>query len=301
MSKAPAAPDNADIEFIFATPEIVTKWLEKNNHNRKIKPRNVATFVGIIKRKEWRPGDSAICFAPDGTMLNGQHRCLAIKESGQGQWVMVRRNVDPSEQLVMDQGVKRQAYEQMDIMGIAGGKSKQALCRAILLYDDTTGPTGRLEGITNKEIIELAEGDEDMDTALNLAKALGRAIPKAGVTAVALGYYLLLHAWPEKVEEFHYGLSTGVELSEGSPLLKLRNVLMRNDVPQLGDVNRKKLLALFLKAFNLWVDGQERETLVWRSYEEWPVPYTKDSYAKLLQARARSLKGAQTRLKKVAG
>jgi len=286
--------------IINVTPALAAKWLEKNNFNRKLKPAAVATLVGAIRRGEWHTGNDAVCFAPDGTVLNGQHRLHAIVESGTTVPMLIREGVAREEQLVMDQGKKRQAYEQMDIMGISGGSAKQQLCRAILLYDDDYGPTGRLEGITNTEIIALAQGDETMDTAIKLMQSLGRQVKGARVAMISLGFYLLLHAWPERVEEFHSLLCSGANLSEGSPILKLRTILLRGDIPQSNTASRKKLLALFLKAFNYWVDEKDVEVLVWRSYEDWPKPFTKASYAKLLQGRARALAGQETRRRKAA-
>lgn len=289
-----------DPRVVKVTPAQAARWLEKNSNNRKLKPNAVATLIGAIRRGEWVVGNDAICFAPDGTLLNGQHRLHAIVETGETLPVMIREGVSRDEQLAMDQGRKRQAYEQMDILGIAGGSAKQALCRAVLLYDDKVGPTGRLEGITNSEIVELARDDSQMDSAIALTQALNRQIKGARVTAIMLGYYLLLHAWPEKVEDFHLLLLTGANLAEGSPILRLRNILLRGDFPQNNEMARKKLLALFLKAFNYWIDGREVDILVYRAGEDWPTPYTQASYAKTVTARLRAQQGVKTRQAKAA-
>lgn len=282
-------------EIVQLSPALAKEWLATNFNNRRLKPGGVRYLVGVINRGEWALGNDAICFDIDGRMINGQHRCHAIIETGQTLPVLVLRNASRKAQLGMDTGVKRQAGEQMHIMGIPGASTlKAALGRAVLNYSDDYGPTIRAEGISNAEIIELVQGDLNIDQAISLVNRLGSQIPSARVTIIALGYYLMIEAWPERVQDFHEKLSEGIELGANDPIRRFRNFLM-SQARFASTTDRKKALALFIKVFNYWVDGKEIEALVWRTDEEWPTMYTKASYARVLQSRERGRKGIATR------
>lgn len=286
----------AEVEIVNVSPAKAAEWLMRNTHNRPIRRQHIATLLRAIEKNEWRLGNDAIAFDSNGVLLNGQHRLTAIVESGKTLPVMVVRGLDPKAQFAMDTGKKRAAHEQFSFLGIQGGGSKAALCRGLLNYDDKDGlATGSNVYVTTEEIIDLCRGDELLDVAMTFSNGLSRRIPGGRTTAVALGYYLILNAWPEKVPAFHEQLADGVELTKNSPILRLRNLLLSGQMKQNTGVDRRKLLACFLKAFNLWIDGAEVEVLAWKSSDNWPAPFTSASYRRLLTSRERGEKSWSTR------
>lgn len=89
------------------SPEAATKLLEGNTRNRKINKNAIKRYSALMSEGLWKAGNDAICVAPDGTLLNGQHRLSAVIDSGVSVEMLVRTDVDPEEIKAMDQGTKR--------------------------------------------------------------------------------------------------------------------------------------------------------------------------------------------------
>ena len=70
---------NSKIENI--TPEIAAKYLEKNIHNRPIKPSAIRRYALQMKAKQWLISHQGIAFDTEGNLFDGQNRLLAIKEA----------------------------------------------------------------------------------------------------------------------------------------------------------------------------------------------------------------------------
>lgn len=71
------------------SPEQAKKWLEKNDNNRNVNYAKVKKMAKDMREGHWDTTHQGIAIASDGTLVDGQHRLLAIAESG----VTVRMNV----------------------------------------------------------------------------------------------------------------------------------------------------------------------------------------------------------------
>lgn len=71
------------------SPEQAAKWLERNDNNRNVNVAKVKKMAKDMREGHWDTTHQGIAIASDGTLVDGQHRLLAIVESG----VTVRMNV----------------------------------------------------------------------------------------------------------------------------------------------------------------------------------------------------------------
>lgn len=71
-----------EYKLVEITPEMAREWLRHNTKNRSVSRKEVDRLTELIRRGDWKPGVDAIAFAPDGTLVNGQHRLMAISASG---------------------------------------------------------------------------------------------------------------------------------------------------------------------------------------------------------------------------
>lgn len=107
--------------FIIVTPEMTTDWLE--NHNNINRPKR-----GSLEDKYTRDrvsgnyivGWHAIAFDTNGEMLNGQHTCLAIKESGIPEEHLVVRGLDPESRMIGDTDAPRRPADILKLLGYEG-------------------------------------------------------------------------------------------------------------------------------------------------------------------------------------
>jgi len=64
------------------TPELATKWLEHNTHNRKVNQTTVDRYAKDMNEGRWKVTHQGIAFDENGTLIDGQHRLWAVFSSG---------------------------------------------------------------------------------------------------------------------------------------------------------------------------------------------------------------------------
>ena len=89
------------------TPEIAAHFLQKNKGNRDYRKKWVAHLSNIIKTGEWLTTHQGIALDKDGNLIDGQHRLLAIIDSGLPVQINVSYDVDANTFSCIDIGVKR--------------------------------------------------------------------------------------------------------------------------------------------------------------------------------------------------
>lgn len=95
---------NETIKMELMTPEKAKRLLEHNNNNRRVSRKNVNKYKkAIIEGKFLTTGD---CITVDkyGNLLNGQHRLIAISETGIDVKVDIKYGVDPDVKYVQNTG-----------------------------------------------------------------------------------------------------------------------------------------------------------------------------------------------------
>lgn len=105
-------------EIIKITPEMARHWIEKANHNnprKKINWNNVRKFAQAIKDGKWTTTHQGIAFDKFNRLVDGQHRLLAIIESGIAIYLMVTFGVSLDAVPDMDQGLKRDTATLLNI------------------------------------------------------------------------------------------------------------------------------------------------------------------------------------------
>lgn len=69
-----------DTKLVKLTPAGALELLKKNTNNRPIRPTKVAALVAMFQRREYKPTHQGIAFDVNGTLLDGQHRLLALSQ-----------------------------------------------------------------------------------------------------------------------------------------------------------------------------------------------------------------------------
>jgi|SRR5579859_1421102 len=167
---------NCDAQLIgyrlFITPEIAKAFMLANVGNRSVKRRHLARLRAAMKNGEWVVTHQGICFSVTGVLLDGQHRLMAIIESGVGQVVHVFVGFPDEARKKMDDGIKPR--ELRDI--IAGDPAHIDVCSflANLMITNQDRPPSA------EEVEALMDVLEDDLTALQDAAASrvkGRPLP----------------------------------------------------------------------------------------------------------------------------
>ncbi|QIS10632.1 hypothetical protein [Nocardia arthritidis] len=233
--------------------DLARRLLKHNTHNRAIRPGKVAELVRVLGAGQWQFNGEAVKFDRDGTMRDGQHRCAAITEldSPTSFPTLVVYGLDAQSQETMDQGTKRQAYEQLTIAGIESDKTVAAAVRVLIRWRE-----GLLFGdhkqadVTTSDIVAWAKANPGgMERFRELTARGYRRIsgcPPSVSLAVAYRFAEIDTEWGY---EFFDNLLKPFGLPEGSPVWALRSRL-EQIVKRRQRVGDRNMIAYFVSAWN---------------------------------------------------
>ena len=125
----------------FVTPDKAQFYLEKNfENNRKISRNNLEELKREMKNSRFILSDSAICFDTNGILVNGQHRLLAVVQTGMTQPFLVVKNMPSKSKQIMDVGKSRCMSDRITISGVRISRRDCATIRhAMANIGQTTG------------------------------------------------------------------------------------------------------------------------------------------------------------------
>ncbi|MFB8416467.1 hypothetical protein ACFC63_13300 [Streptomyces albidoflavus] len=93
-------PAQISMKVTLVTPELAIEWLRRNiENNRPVSHGKVRQWKTDIEQGRWKLTHQGIAFDPEGNLIDGQHRLLAIAASKRPIWIPVftafRRNALP--------------------------------------------------------------------------------------------------------------------------------------------------------------------------------------------------------------
>jgi len=105
-----------NINTLYITPEQAEQWLGRNwRNNRKPRQSKKKDFIRELQNGTFKTTHQGVLLHEDGTLLDGQHRLMAISESGIPAKMVVATTDDMSVYEALDQGAKR---SHSDLSGI---------------------------------------------------------------------------------------------------------------------------------------------------------------------------------------
>lgn len=108
-------PQGMKSKIILVTPELAKEMLNHNTHNRKIRKNRVDALVNEMKSGRFYENGESIVFDENGTLRDGQHRLMAVVESGKSYHFNVVYGVPTENANLYDVGVKRTAMDSIEL------------------------------------------------------------------------------------------------------------------------------------------------------------------------------------------
>jgi hypothetical protein len=245
------------------TPESAAQWLATNGRNRPIRARHVARLAAAMTRGEWRLNGETIKIGVDGSLLDGQHRLLAIIASGVAVELTVAVDVDPAVFPTIDTGVKRQARDVLAIAGESSCVSLSAAAALCLRFPDMRTYTPNID-VSHASVLAFVRNHPQLEESVAFF-ATQRAKRLVGSAGIAL-HYLFRREDRDAADVFFLDLIDGANLQRNQSVFLLRNRLLDQRRSRLREMLK---LALFIKAWNR--RSTTLEVLQWRSDELFPV------------------------------
>lgn len=282
------------VEVEHITPEVAIDMLGHNTHNRRVRDSLVYKLANAMRRGEWVLNGETIKVRRDGVVIDGQHRLLAVIESGLPINTYVVRGLDDMAQQTVDIGQTRAAK---DVLALEGYGNRSALLAATLRYlrmietneirSSNAGSVTRAGARNARFVTGVYSPQELMETLLNYPYIYD-SITKADAIVRPLrgsqSQYAALHAWFSTIDspaadEFFDMVGTGLGLTATSPVYLLRKWMETRTVKDTrrvytqSRIKRLYVHAMFVLAWNAWRDGKHPKNLSWKTTSDLPVPH----------------------------
>lgn len=252
------------------TPDEASALLAGNTKNRYIRPTRVNTYARAMLAGDWALNGETVKISKTGKLLDAQHRLLAVVETGVPLTSVVVRGLDDSVIETIDIGDKRTLG---DTLRLRGEKNWNNLAAALVTTYRVMNRTMNtsLYWPTNRELLAFFEDHGNLRGSIRMShRATTSPTRFPPSQAVALDYLFRQTDEGEKVDEFWVGLFDGVGLDNRSPVLALRNFLIKDLLETRRRTRVEYRIALTIKAWNLFRAGEHAASLHWSHPEPFP-------------------------------
>lgn len=273
MSKRKKYPKH-ESEVIQLTPKYAKELLDLAGtvRQRPIKPHRIEEISEAMKRGLWDWTGESIILDWDGIVRNGVHRLMCIVETGVTIETTISVGVNPEVFKIIDGHSKRSLR---DALGIAGENYTSVLSAALIIYDGYLHHRfldGRRNGFQRQDAFKLLGKHPKLrkyaaDSVCCFDKK--KILPSSMVTA--FHYIFATDGDKQKADDFFNRLATGENLSQNHPILCLRETLRDKN----GELRKRGKMALLIKAWNVYLDGEKINNLSWRDQKTPKEPFPK--------------------------
>lgn len=256
-------PEKPNQSIIYVDPAMARRVLAKNTRNRPISELHVQRLMAEMRAGRWQYNGEAIKWSVDDVLLDGQHRLTALSrmpDDFPAIPFLVVRGLPTKAQDTMDQGRKRSASDQLSLDGIINSGSSKVIAGAIRVYIEWSAGhlfTDRVANkVSNPHVIEWAEAHPTEIALMEqiCVDRIRRVKCRPSLTLAVLFHLHLIDG--EAARDFTRGLTTGVGLEAGNPILTLRERFERIR-EQKTIVSDRDYIAFFIVAWNAWRDGRK--------------------------------------------
>ena len=217
------APYNAVMEV---GPDLATRWLEGNTHNRPLRDTVVDRFIRDMQAGRWQLTHQGVAFDVDGVLIDGQHRLWAIVLSNLTVPLRVFFNEPIENMRAIDTGLVRTNFDVLHLSGQAGDITPTHLATLRAMLAGTSSRSIRMT--PSEEADQMAKHAEAVAFAVeHLGASRQKGIATATIRSIlARAYYSADHA---KLVHFCDVLQTGVSGDEEDrPAILLWQFLVSN-------------------------------------------------------------------------
>ncbi len=222
----------------------------------------MSNLAAAITRGEWQLNGDAIRVSVSGRLLDGQHRCAAVVQSGQSIPAILVTGLSDDVFATIDRGVGRSTGDVLSIRGDANYINLAAITRMLHIYRRSGSPYNGNPDNAPTSLQQLALVDEHPELHDSARWASSHKWSRRLLTPSFAGFCHFVFTKKDRAAaaSFFAGLETGVGLEAGSPVLLLRTRLLES---QAGKEKLSPLYkaALVFKAFRLHCDGASLKSL----------------------------------------
>ncbi|EYT61659.1 hypothetical protein D514_0102370 [Microbacterium sp. UCD-TDU] len=252
---------HVEFEIVDVTPEIAAELLEHNIRNRNIREQVWRKYARDMIAGKWVVAES-IKIDWNGRIIDGQHRLIAVIESGVTVKMMIIRNLDPNAQSAIDSGSKRSTADALRFNGHGDYATTVAAVARVAIGWDLGGmrsaASSTTREITNAETVEWVEANPNVHEAAAFSH---RYAKKIGTTPTALAFaaFKFISVDMQSAIEFISSIAERNMDGVGDPRVALYDALSSYGRRNMRMTTPLQLNILF-RAWNQWRAGKTMTT-----------------------------------------
>lgn len=192
------------------TPDLAESYLSEHKNYRNPNKSRVQTYIRMMRNEQWKL--SIIIFDEDGKLIDGQHRLIAVIDSGLPQYFAVVTGYPCNSEVTLDNGqVRSRAQVLKAERGVKNGTARASMAGA-LEFGVTSTSYGKY---SNLESVVLHDKYKD------IIDSCFEAAGKDRRTAILLiPFARAIKRYPELKDKILKGLKCCVEMDFAEPASK---------------------------------------------------------------------------------
>jgi len=250
-------------KIVNITAEYAKKLLstEHESQMRRRNERHVANLARIMSGGNWQDlnGDT-IVIDTDNMVIDGQHRLLAVIESGMAITTLLVTGVRPEAYYSID--LQNKTRGMRDVLAIDGYQNTTALAtmlRNVWYYSRGISSGGRVVPAV-QDLIGLLESDKDRFLeSIKWGRKL-KGLMSVGQSSFL--YYIFSDKSQADAQGFFTPLKTGIGFKAGDPVKLLRDRLIADSYARVK-IPKAERLGLAITAWNSYREGKHVRCLRW--------------------------------------
>lgn len=262
--------DGITVGLVDVTPGVAKNWLKHNPRNRKKSVPTSDRYERDMSGGRWPFTGDPARFSDKDEMLDGQHRCIAIVNSGVTQRLLVVSGLPTKTQAFMDGGRRRNVGQSLSVDETPNSTAVASAARLALRWnpgsiwvaDRGTELFSNIQ-LSPAEVLEFIEAHPEVHAAASAGHAIAGKVPGARASVIGAAYLRasMLGDGVFPAAEWFTRLETGAELALGDPILALRNGMMRVSAEKYANPQEPQLWKV-VRAWNASRGGEKMRNMV---------------------------------------
>lgn len=224
----PPAPETLDMKIVHVSPDLARQWfnLIQKDKQRRFDRGYAMTFVDDFTEGRHVLLPDPIIFDAENRLRNGQHRLWAVMNGDQTLPFYVLWNATEELILAFDRGRTRTLTQQLTLQGEMRGKILGPLIRRMWLWDHGYLVTGSVSRKVSVPTL-VTYLDQHPELRQWAERVQDNGPPGISPSVAATAGILFARCDPAAAERFWDAWVSGAELAPDSPILLLREKLIR--------------------------------------------------------------------------
>jgi hypothetical protein len=251
------------VSMVYITPEIAEHYLSYNTQNRKESVSSISFLTQQMNKGLFIENGESIVFDKNMKLTDGQHRLMAIVNSGKSYHIPVVKGVNIKSMATYDTGKNRSAADVLSINGFKNANLLSTFIKLINKYEKNGSKASkplsysRDEQLTNQQILNYCK--DNYDWLYRIILDVTNIYVKSEIKVISKSYfcymvYMIGGKHPDQmVYEFMkniYGLNRTQDTATSYLYSKLYK----------SKINKEPLgfywvLGMTIKAWNYFIDG----------------------------------------------